>query len=142
LYYPSLQTGNRPLITCSSTPTEFEPEAARRTVGRILDTGAERVYVSHFGVVENVASAATELIRSIDAMERILNEASAADLEGDALETFCLERVREDARRQFAACGVESNSDNMERLDADILINARGLAYQARRMRRAREGPG
>jgi glyoxylase-like metal-dependent hydrolase (beta-lactamase superfamily II) len=137
LHYPTLQTGHRPLITCSSTPTEFDPVEARRTVYRILDSGCERVYVTHFGVVERVQEAAEELLRSIDAMERIMHEAAAGDREGEALESFCRERIEAEARRQFVDCGVEPSEQAMERLEADILINARGLAYQAARMRRS-----
>jgi hypothetical protein len=137
LHYPTLQTGHRPLITCSSTPTEFDPVEARRTVHRILDTGCERVYVTHFGVVEHVQEAAEELLRSIDAMERIMHQAAASEGEDEALESFCRDQVEAEARRQFADCGVEPSAQAMERLEADILINARGLAYQAGRMRRS-----
>lgn len=136
LHYPSLQTGHKPLITCSSTPTEFDAVEARRTVRRILDTGCERVYVTHFGVVERVQEAAEELLRSIDAMERIMHEAATTSVDGETLEEFCRERVEAEARRQFAECGVEPGNGAMERLEADILINARGLAYQANRLRR------
>ena len=138
LYYPALQTGTRPLITCSSTPTEFDPDEARTTVARILDTGAARIYVSHFGVIEAVRDAAQELVQSIDGLEQILIDASRTELEGDALETFCRERVEEETRRQFADCGVEPSRDKWERIEADIVINARGLAYQATRRRRGR----
>lgn len=137
LYYPALQTGNRPLITCSSTPTEFDPVEARRTVQRILDTGCDRVYVTHFGTVEPVREAAEELLRSIDALERIMHEAAASEWEGEALESYCRDQVEAEARRQLAGCGVEPAAKAMERLEADILINARGLAYQAGRLRRA-----
>ena len=136
LYYPALQTGHRPLITCSSTPTEFDAVEARRTVGRILDTGCDRVYVTHFGAVERVQEAAEELMGSIDAMERIMREAAGTRHEGEVLEEFCRERVEAEARRQLTACGVEPGNGAMERLEADIVINARGLAYQANRLRR------
>lgn len=138
LYYPALQTGTRPLITCSSTPTEFDPDEARATVARILDTGAERVYVSHFGMIEHVHEAALELVQSIDALEQILIDAANTAWEGDALEAFCRERVEVETRRQFAYCGVEPHRDRWERIEADVIINARGLAYQANRRRRGR----
>lgn len=136
LYYPALQTGRRPLITCSSTPTEFDAAEARKTVRRILDTGCDRVYVTHFGAVECVQEAAKELLQSIDAMERIMHEAAAAGAEDEALEEFCRQRVEAETRRQFAKCGVDPENGAMERLEVDILINARGLAYQANRLRR------
>ncbi len=136
LCYPALQTGDRPLITCSSTPTEFDPVEARRTVHRILETGCDHVFITHFGTVERVPEAAEELLRSIDAMERIMHEAAACQWEGDALESYCRDQVEAEARRQFADCGVEPTANAMERLEADILINARGLAYQAARLRK------
>lgn len=136
LYYPALQSGHRPLITCSSTPTDFDPVEARRTVHRILETGCTRVYLTHFGAVQPVQDAAEELLRSIDAMDRIMHEAAATPFNGEALESFCRDHVEAEARRQLAYCGVEPSPKAMDRLEADILINARGLAYQAGRLRK------
>lgn len=136
LHYPSLQRGSRPCIMCSSTPTEFDAEAARRSVRRIVETGATRVYVGHFGEVTDVGAAADMLLTSIDDMENVMREAVECGADGDDLEAFCRARVERAALRRFSECGVTVGPEERARLDADIWINARGLAYAAARLRR------
>jgi glyoxylase-like metal-dependent hydrolase (beta-lactamase superfamily II) len=138
LHYPSLQRGAKPYIVCSCTPTEFDPAEARNTVRRIVHTGAERAHVGHFGDVPCLSAAAVELIRSIDAMESILRDAAASTYEGEALEHYCRERVETAASRQLFECGITLRELERGRLEADNWINARGLAYAATKLRRAR----
>ncbi|MDX9975708.1 MAG: MBL fold metallo-hydrolase, partial [FCB group bacterium] len=52
--YPPVQHGTRKYLLCSCTPTDFDAEAARETVRRIVDTGAERAYLTQFGPFESV----------------------------------------------------------------------------------------
>ena len=47
----------------SMAPADFEPNEARRTVHRILDTGAERLYLTHFGELSPPQPAAGEAPR-------------------------------------------------------------------------------
>lgn len=136
LHYPSLQRGGRPCIMCSSTPTEFDAEAARRSVRRIVETGASRVYVGHFGEVTDVSAAADVLLTSIDDMENAMREAVECGADGEGLEAFCRARVEAAVWRRFSECGVTVRPEERARLDADIWINARGLAYAAAKRRK------
>jgi glyoxylase-like metal-dependent hydrolase (beta-lactamase superfamily II) len=140
LHYPSLQRGRKPCIMCSSTPTEFDAEAARASVRRIVETGASRVYVGHFGEVTNVGAAADMLLASIDDMENVMLEAVECGDDGDALEAFCRARVEAAVLSRFSECGVKVRAEERARLDADIWINARGLALAAEKMRRRPHG--
>ncbi|MFA6239696.1 MAG: MBL fold metallo-hydrolase, partial [Candidatus Hydrogenedentales bacterium] len=55
MHYPSIQHGSMPYIYFSSPPTDFDPQAARASAQRILDSGADRLCLSHFGIVTEVA---------------------------------------------------------------------------------------
>ena len=133
---PSLQCGTKPFLLCSTAPSDFDAADARKTVQRILDTGAAYVCLAHFGAVADVGAAAGVLMRSIDAMEVILQAAVESDIEDDALEEFCVERVREAVDRQLADCGVPPTNTGRAWLEGDIRLNAKGLAYAAGRLRR------
>lgn len=135
--YPSVRNGARPYLVCSTPPTEFDAEAARETVRRVVATGAERAYLTHFGPSPCVKESAEELLRSIDDMEAVRVAAAASRLEGAELQAFCEERVDEAIRRQFVRCDIAFTPENWGWHESDVRLNAQGLAYAAQRARKA-----
>lgn len=133
--HPEFMRGTKPFVLCSTAPTEFEPDKARESVKRIVETGALRAALTHFGLLDDVPGAAPSLLRSIDDMEEILNEAAASPLEGEALTSLCEEKVRRAVRREMEDCGVTATVEEEEWLSGDIRINAAGIAYCATRLR-------
>ena len=133
--FPPLQRGSRPRITCTCPPTDFDPNEARRTVERVVATGAEWACLSHFGTVGPVTTAAEQLLRSIDAMEAVLQGARASGLADKALQAFCETRVREAVEQGAESCGMTLTDADRERLQPDIHMNALGIAYAAQRQR-------
>jgi glyoxylase-like metal-dependent hydrolase (beta-lactamase superfamily II) len=129
LAFPVIQGGVKPFLIASSAPTDFDPAEARKSVERILNTGAERAYLTHFGCVEPVDKAAEQLLRSIDSMERIMNEAAAANLTGDELTAFCEQAVRKAFADHAADCGVEVTAAGRRILEHEVFLNSRGIAY-------------
>jgi len=143
LYYGWLTSDPaRPFSLCLSTPTEFDAEEARRSVHRIVATGAERAYVGHFGEAPNLRAAAPLLLHTIDALEAIECEAANTVLEGFELVEFCRARVERVAHELCAACGTNATDMQRTRLQGDVLINARGLAHNAQRRRNAAPASG
>ena len=132
--FPAMREQGTPFLQCSCPPSEFDPEESRRTVRRILDTGADRAYLSHFGMFEAVKEGADQLLESIDRMEAVLDKAVATGLEGDALEAFCHREVVETVKAHAGQCGLSPES--VETLAADMNLNGKGIAYAARRRKR------
>lgn len=136
LYYEWLTVDPaRPFIMCLSTPTEFDAPEARRTVNRLLSLNAERAYVGHFGELRGMREAAPQLLATIDAFDTIQHEAARTDLDGEALLQFCQDRVERVAWETCARCGAMPGQEQRARLAGDVLINARGLAYNAQKFR-------
>ena len=58
---------NGPFFFISTTPVQFDPAALHATLDRMLAEQPERLYLTHYGLVEgNVASHAAALHRGID----------------------------------------------------------------------------
>lgn len=127
--YPPVQHGTRKYLLCSCTPTDFDADAARETVRRIVATGAERAYLTHFGPFESVEEGAEELLQTIDDMERIRLAALESGLSGMDLRAFCGERVREAIAQQMERCGIATGPDEWQWLNPDVHMNALGLVH-------------
>ncbi len=134
--YPDLQNGDRPFIFCGSSPTDFDPPEARKSVQRILDTGAQQVHVGHFGTVPDPAVAANDLLISIDRMEAVQNEAIAADIADDDLATFCERRVQEELYTLYEATGATLSNTDRKNLELDVWLNWSGVHWNAMKARK------
>ena len=82
------------------------PEA-RISLDKILATGAEWVYVPHFGVFWDLPRGAEMLRRSLDAYEQILLDAEVVQVGGGELLGFCHERILAATGDQLRWAGVE-----------------------------------
>jgi glyoxylase-like metal-dependent hydrolase (beta-lactamase superfamily II) len=128
----------KPFVMCLSTPTEFDAPEGRRSVERLLELNASRAYVGHFGELLNLHRAAPTLLYTIDAFDAIQHDAAGTSLEGEELLGFCQERVGRVVEQVCERCSVQPAQQHRTRLAGDILINARGIAYNAQKMRSAK----
>ncbi|NIA12640.1 MAG: MBL fold metallo-hydrolase [Nitrospiraceae bacterium] len=131
IYYLAERRSERPFLLCSSAPTDFDPEQARASVRRIMATGAQRLYPTHFGALDDVAGAGEVLLEAIDRVDGVLTRAIASDLTGDTLLRFCEDGVREAQDALVASCGAQFDEEERQILDEEAHINAQGLAFAA-----------
>lgn len=124
-----------PFTVCTSSPPEFDPAEARISVQRILDSGAEWVYQTHYGSFHDLKVRAGELLDSIGDLEHIGREAAATPLTGDDLQAFCQPRVIAAFEAHLKRCGVSDVEADMTWLEEDIRLNAMGLGFYAERLR-------
>jgi len=126
-----------PFTLCSSSPPEFDPEEAHRSVQKVLDTGAARAFITHYGVLDDLEASAAQLRRSIDQMEAIGRAAAESGLEGEGLLEFGRERVDSAFREHLAWCGVADLEADRAWLEDDVYLNALGLTFYVQRLRQA-----
>ncbi len=127
-----------PVLICSCTPAEFDAVEAKKSVEKIVETGAERAYIGHYGAFTDMARGAEQVLRSIDAMQAILDDALAADCTGPEQDTFISDRVRAATDEQLQWCGVTDPESDRRWLDGDLMLNALGLKFALARIRKAR----
>ena len=100
LVYPALQANGLFAIP-STSPTDFDAAAARASLTRIVESGAERAFLTHFGEQRDLHGIAAQLDEQLEAYGAIAEEAFASSLEGEALERFCATRVQAIFERLF-----------------------------------------
>jgi len=125
LRYPALQ-GQGLFIFPSTSPTDFDPEEARKSVHRIVDSGATTAYPTHFGAVKELDAAKEQLLAELDFSEGLLNEAVQCPLADSELDQFCHRKILEHFKRIHDPRGI---------LKVDLELNAQGIAHVARKRR-------
>ena len=110
-------------ILPTTTPVQFDPPALRSSIGRLLGTQPQRMYLTHYGPVAGVPRLADELLAQIDAMvaigERLRHSPDRHAALKEALALLYAERLRRH--------GVEPDAAAMALLALDIELNAQGL---------------
>ena len=134
--YPRLQTGKRPFLFPSTTPTQFDADEARKSVHIIRNSGARVAGLTHFGPFFDMKVGAEQLLSGLDQMEELLERAVDSDLSGDALQSFCEDGVRDFFRAEMEDRGMSLTEDEWKLVEIDAGINAMGLAYAAERIRK------
>jgi len=138
--YPALQR-HGPVIFPSTTPTDFDAAAAHDTVDRIVATGAQRLYLTHFGTVEDPASLAPQLHDWLAAHAAIEEEGDTSGREGEQLSTFCKTRVAALFDEHLRAAGLHDDPDALALVAFDVALNAQGLDFAVRKRRYKRSRP-
>ncbi|MCX5772185.1 MAG: MBL fold metallo-hydrolase [Candidatus Hydrogenedentes bacterium] len=128
----------KPFLLCSAAPTDFDPDEARASVRRILALDPSRVYLTHFGELDDPAGGAEVFLAALDRLEAILNDAVESGLSGAELEAFCEERVRAAIDAHLAWCGAVLNEQDHVYIDPHANINAQGIALLAEKRRQTR----
>jgi glyoxylase-like metal-dependent hydrolase (beta-lactamase superfamily II) len=138
LAYPSLQ-GSGLFVFPSTSPTDFDAAEARKSIQKILDTGARKAFLTHYGALEDLVGAAAQLNRAIDFSERLLEEAQTSALPDARLAPFCEERLRTWMGAELEARGMSGSAEAQALVKLDVELNAAGLAHVATQRRHPRQ---
>lgn len=133
LVYPALQQHGLFAVP-STSPTDFDAAEAKKSLDRILATGARRAYLTHFGQQDELEAIASQLHRQLDAYGALADEAFESDLEGEALGELCDKRVRALFDKLLADRGVDDEATR-QLLETDIDLNGQGVAFSVAKRR-------
>lgn len=137
LSYRELDGAAGPFILPTTTPVQFEPDALKASIARMLSFSPQAMYLTHFGRVEGVERLAAELHAQIDAMVGIA--LAHARLDDVALQAALREELAALYATRAAALGCPRSADEVvELLAVDIALNAQGLAVWLQRDAKAR----
>ena len=131
--YPALQ-GDGLWVFPSSSPTDFDADAAIDSVKRIAALDVDRACLTHFGSVEALDDAADQLIAVLQDYGAWVRDADDSGLDGADLDAHL--RTRVEARFEADRARYGAGADVVQGLlGVDVDLNAQGLAHAVRKTR-------
>ncbi len=123
--YRELDTARGIWIMPTSTPVQFEPEAMRSSIGRLMAMKPACAYLTHYSRIEDTEGAARQLLELLDAMVRLARQAHGAHDRQARLRAGLLDLY---ARSVEAGGGSQDRATVARLLAIDIELNAQGIA--------------
>lgn len=134
LCYPKLQERGR-WVFASTSPTDFDGPAAMASLERLVATGADRAWLTHFGLVDDVPGIAAELLVQLQRCTALVQDADASGLDGADLEAHVLAVVQGWFHEAARVRGLDGDPEVAALLQMDIDLNAQGLAFAVKKAR-------
>ena len=128
LSYRAVRLGDgSPFVFPSTSPPQFDPEAAHASIERIVALQPSCVYLTHYGRIDNVVELAADLHECLDAFvaqaQRVQDTGHARHrLLRDELTHYVLHRLQLRGNSQ-------SQDDILAALELDLELNAQGLEF-------------
>ncbi len=124
LSYREFDTVRGPWLLPTSTPVQFEPDALRESVRRLLAFHPQWMYLTHFGPVGQVQALGTQLLEQIEEMVELGHTLRRAPQRHEAIK----EGLARLYLRRVRAHGCDMPEARvLELLAMDIELNAQGL---------------
>ena len=115
-----------PFFFASTTPVQFDPVPLHTTIDRMLAERPERLYLTHYGLVEgDLAAAGAALHRSIDEHAQAAQAAPAGPGRHQAIKAALKAQLLAGLARHRVPLPVE---EALEVFENDLELNAQGLA--------------
>jgi glyoxylase-like metal-dependent hydrolase (beta-lactamase superfamily II) len=124
LVYPELDGSEGPFILPTSTPIQFDPDTWLMTLERMLSFAPDRMYLTHFGPVDDIERLADQLRYDLYRYMQIGRERALATDRLDQLREQLMQYTLERLAARSSRCPA---SRARELLAMDIDLNARGL---------------
>ena len=129
-----LKQGSYPFLFPSTTPTDFHADEARLSIEKILNTKADKAYLTHYDVWTDMKSGAELMLYGIDRMESIYKELIQSNKTDVQLQSICEEKIMEFYKEEFVKRKIPLST--LDFLKPDATINAQGLVFAANRAKK------
>jgi len=124
LSYREFDTDKGAFILPTSTPVQFEPDALKASIARMLEHEPQQMFLTHYSRVTDVPRLARDLYEQIDAMVAIAQEhAAGADRHTRIADDLAALYT---SRAQAHGCTLDA-AQVRELLAMDIELNTQGL---------------
>jgi len=126
LSYREFDTDNGPFMFPTTTPVQFDPAALHDSIDRLLSFRPERMFLTHYGMVEDVRRLAEHLHRRLDDLVAIGQTNAGRGDRHERISTQLMTYLLEDAR----AHGCTLDEVEMRDLFAlDLELNTQGVEF-------------
>ena len=120
--YRELAGAQGRFIIPTSSPVQFEPDALKHSIGRLMQRQPQAMHLTHYGTVEDPAPLAAALLEQIDAMVAI----GQASTPGPGRQAELEQALTVYYGLRAEAAGID-RALALESLSIDITLNAQGL---------------
>jgi len=126
LSYREFDTHNGAFLFPTTTPIQFDPEALRASVGRLLEVQPDYMYLTHYGRVDDVPRLAGMMLDGIDKLVEIAQRYRHDSLRRQKIETAMTDWLLDGLRKHGVT--LDTNQ-SLALLESDIKLNTRGIEY-------------
>ena len=126
LSYREFDTQNGAFVFPTTTPVQFDPEALKASVRKLVVDGPECMYLTHYGRVDDVQRLARRMIEGVDIMAGFAERYKDDDLRRQKIEAASYEWLLEGLREH----GVSLAEDKcLQLLQPDVVLNTQGMEF-------------
>ncbi|MDR3055363.1 MAG: MBL fold metallo-hydrolase [Zoogloeaceae bacterium] len=126
LAYAALDVGERRFIIPATTPSQFDPEAMRASIERILALNPTALYLPHYGQAQNVPQLGADLLRRLDAIVTLARREYDEEAASTRLRQALTDYLFSEARAH--GCPLD-DAALKDILGMDIELNVQGLTH-------------
>ncbi len=127
LAYQELTSEKGPFIFPTTTPVQFDPDALKASISRLLSYDPKRMFLTHYGMVEQPQGLGERLIKLVDEFVRISETVKQQVPEAQWLQTLNKE-ILTLLMADLAQHGTALSANEYAQVIAgDVLLNAQGL---------------
>ncbi|KAJ3442597.1 beta-lactamase related protein [Anaeramoeba flamelloides] len=129
--YPDLcyENPDNLAIFPSTTPIDFEPDLALKAISDVNSLHPRRLYLSHYGRIDDIKTATNNLVYGINSYWKILKESKKTGLKGDLLFNWIKLKVHNWFVKYIREQLGDNNRINWKELQADVELNSQGIAF-------------
>ena len=125
--YQELTTEKGPFIFPTTTPVQFDPDALKASISRLLSYDPKRMFLTHYGMVEQPQGLGERLIKLVDEFVRISETVKQQVPQAQWLEALNKE-ILTLLMADLAQHGTALSANEYAQVIAgDVLLNAQGL---------------
>ncbi len=135
LSYREFDTPQGPWLLPTTTPVQFEPDALRTSVQRLLALQPQWLYLTHYGPVDGVPALGRQMLEQLDAVVALGLSVARGPGRHDALKAGLETLYRE--RLQAQGCSLP-DAQCAALLEMDVELNAQGMASWLDRRERSK----
>jgi glyoxylase-like metal-dependent hydrolase (beta-lactamase superfamily II) len=136
LAYPALQKDGKRFAIATTSPTDFDPVEARKSIDRIVALGEPAACLTHFDEIRDVGEVASQLKAWIDRSESWRDEAARSDASVAEMTVRIQDALRRAIEDDTRSRGIVFGEAEWKVLALDIELNAQGIAFVADKIRR------
>lgn len=122
--YRELDVDGQEFVFPTTSPVQFDPEAAHASIDRLMALHPEQAFLTHYGRISNLSHHAGQMHGLIDAFVALAQQAENAPARSDAI----AQSLRILLMKRLTAHGCTLPTDDiLALLKTDIRLNAQGL---------------